>query len=76
MVLDDEDPDHIKAVKTNGYRNQNNSHSQQCQPNRNNGPLKCTHCKKPGHTVERCFTKFPALKNRNGVREHAEPKIK
>jgi hypothetical protein len=33
------------------------------QPNINNGPVKCTHCKKPGQTVKKCFKIFPGLRN-------------
>jgi hypothetical protein len=58
----------IEANKGNGYRPQNKNQSQQRQQhqtNQNNGPVKCTHSTKPGDTVEKCFVKFPGLRNQN-----------
>ena len=54
---------------------------QQHQSHRNNRPVKCNHCKKPGHLVEKCFVKFPALRaqNQNGQRDNPtnhQPKTK
>ena len=58
--IDYEDQDNIEAIKQAGYKGQN--YNPNHQPNRNNsgsnGPSKCAHCKKPGHTMEKCFTKF------------------
>jgi hypothetical protein len=75
IQINDEDPDHTKAIKENEYIPQNNGHPQLWQqylPNRSSGPVKCTQCKKPRHTVERCFVKFPGLRNKkNGQRENS-----
>ncbi len=32
--------------------------------------MKCAHCKKPGNTVEKCVTKFPALRHYNSQRQN------
>ena len=53
--IDNEDQNNIDAIRQNGYKGQN--YNPNHQSNRNSGgPAKCTHCKKPGHTVEKCFT--------------------
>ncbi len=47
--IQDENPDHIEAIRENGYRPQNNGQSQQRQQHqyhKNNGLEKCTHCNK------------------------------
>ena len=57
--ISEEEQDNINAIRGNGYKTQNyntNNHGNK------NGPVKCTHCKKPGHPVEKCFVKFPNLK--------------
>ena len=67
-----ENQDDIEAIKQAGYKGQN--FNSNYQPNRNhnesNGPAKCAHCKKPGHTVEKCFTKFPQLRPQNNQRQN------
>ena len=53
--LVNEDEQEINAIyRGNRYKNQNN--------NTKNEPIKCTFCKKQGHPVEKCFSKFPALR--------------
>ena len=51
--INEEEPD-INAIQGKNPKNQHK-----------NEPIKCTFCKKSGHPVERCFTKFPALKPQN-----------
>ena len=57
----------VDATRGNGYKNNYNNSNQ--QGNRN-GPAKCVDCKKPGHLVEKCFTKFPALRPQNQQKQN------
>jgi hypothetical protein len=60
-----EEPNQIEAM-INNYRPQHKSQQgQRNQTNRNNGTMKCTHFKKPGQLVEKCFVKFPGLRLQN-----------
>ena len=51
--------DEINAIRKNGYKGQNYNPNYQNHKNSN----KCPYCNKPGHQIDKCFTKFPALKN-------------
>jgi hypothetical protein len=35
-----------------------------------NRPIKWAHCKKTGHTVEKCYKKYPALKPHNSQKSN------
>ena len=61
--INEGDPDNIDAMCGNGYKGQNYNPNHQ---GNKNGPIKCTHCKKPGHPVEKCFVKFQNLRPQNG----------
>jgi hypothetical protein len=64
----DEDTNQIEAMRGSNFRPQNyhqNQQGQHHQTSQNNGPVKCTHCEKPGHMVEKCFIKFHGLRPQN-----------
>ena len=58
----------INAIRENGYRNQNNNNT---NSNRNE-LVKCANCKKQGHPVEKCFSKFPALRPQNQKQNNSQ----
>ena len=60
--ISEEDQNNLDAIHGSGYKGQNYN---PYYKNNRSEPKKCAHCKKPGHTVEKCFTKFPALRLQN-----------
>ena len=57
----------VDAIRGNNYKNNYNSSTQQ---GNKNGPIKCVYCKKPGQSVNKCFTKFPALRPQNQQKQN------
>ena len=51
--IDNENQDNIEAIRQTGYKGQSYNPNHQSNKNNSgsNGPAKCAHCKKPGHTV-------------------------
>ena len=51
--IDNEDQNNIDAIRQTGYKGQNYNPNHQANKNNSgsNGPAKCAHCKKLGHTV-------------------------
>ena len=73
--IENEDQNNIDAIRQTGYKGQNYNPNHQTNKNSigsngSNGPAKCAHCKKPGHNVEKCFTKFPHLRPQNNQRQN------
>ena len=67
-----------QAVQNQQHRQtQQNGNQQQQQQQQNGGKKKkptCTHCKKYGHPVEKCFIKYPHLRRKkvNEVEDEEE----
>jgi hypothetical protein len=63
-----EDTNQIEALRESNFGSQNyyqNQQGQHDQPSKVNRPVKCTHCKKLGHIMEKGFVKFPSLRPQN-----------
>ena len=65
--INEEDQNKVNAIGENGYKHQN--YNTTTYGNKNE-PVKCTHCKKQGHPVEKCFSKFPALRPQNQQKQN------
>ena len=63
--IEDDEQSEINAIKKNGYKGQNYNPNYQNNKNNNYNGNKCSFGQKPGHQVEKCFTKFPALRPQN-----------
>ena len=63
--IEDNEANEIDAIRKGGYKGQNYNPNHQGNRSSGNNTNKCTFCHKPGHQVEKCFTKFPALRNQS-----------
>jgi hypothetical protein len=61
--INENEQDEIDPIRKYGYNGQNYNPNFQTNRNNNSGKSLYAYCQKPGHQVEKCFTKFPALKN-------------
>jgi hypothetical protein len=70
QLLEDNQIDAIRGNIYKPYQSNQSQQGQQNQPNRNNEQGKCIQFKKPGHSVEKSFVKFPALRPQNQTKNN------